>query len=81
MSWCPHWRSWWKWGGECLDLPTQAAATRTPISSRKRNETTHVTLRQLLSMGSMGVGLGRTTLMSSLLHSRTDQSSTTRAWT
>lgn len=27
----------------------------------------------------MGVGLGRTTLMSSLLHSRTDHSSSTRA--
>lgn len=42
---------------------------------------THSTLRQLLSMGSIGVGLGRTTLTSSLPHSRTYHSSTTRAWT
>lgn len=39
------------------------------------------TLRQLLSMGSMGVGLGRTTLISSLPHSRTDHSSITSART
>lgn len=32
-------------------------------------------------MGSMGVGLGRTTLISSLPHSRTDHSSTTSART
>ncbi len=41
----------------------------------------HTTLRQLLSMGSIGVGLGRTTLTSSLPHSRTDHSSSTRART
>lgn len=35
-----------------------------------------LTLRQLLSMESMGVGLGRTTLASSLPHSRADHRST-----
>lgn len=41
----------------------------------------HGTLKQLRSMGSMGVTLGRTVLASSLLHSRTDHSSAIRALT
>lgn len=38
------------------------------------------TFRQLLSIGSIGVDLGWTTLTSSLPHSKVDQSSTTMAW-